>query len=156
MNVIDPLGAHRKKTDAQTPPSGDAEDDEYEKKKKEDEIKRKKNIPKLKCRTNKLNGATLEDSYIVSGDFMELKQNEDAVQFIVKYTPQSELHRSEDGSQGVDFDGECMMMDELKNIYHFYVPAPMTEETRSKLVNGWVSITNYQLIFRTKEVNKYL
>lgn len=135
----------------------DGEEDEYEKKKreeKEEEAKKKKDRPHLRGRTNKLEGATLEDSYIVSGDFIELKHNDDAVQFIVKYTPQSELHRSEEGSQGVDFDGEGIMMDELNNIYHFYVPAPASEESTSKAVNGSVSITNYQLIFRAKDVKE--
>lgn len=113
-------------------------------------------MPRLKCRSNKLDGATLEDSYIVSGDFMELRQNEDAVQFIVKYTPQSELHRAIEGSQGVDFDGECILMDKLENIYHFYIPSPVSDEPKTKVVNGSVSITNYQLIFRTKEVNNFI
>ena len=46
------------------------------------------------------------------------------------------------------------MMDELNNIYHFYVPAPASEESTSKAVNGSVSITNYQLIFRAKDVKE--
>lgn len=148
--MIDPLGAHKRGTDNPE----DNDEDEYEKKKREDELKRKRNMPHLRCRSNKLAGATLEESYIVSGDFMELKQNDDAVQFIVKYTPQSELHRSDESFLGVDFDGESILMDELMNIYHCYVPAPMAESSEAKLVQGSVSITNYQLVFRATKVVK--
>lgn len=146
--MIDPLGAHKK---GHPGGPGESEEDAYEKKKREDELKRKRNMPHLKCRSNKLAGATLEESYIVSGDFMELRQNDDAVQFIVKYTPQSELHRSDESFQGVDFDGESVLMDELVGICHCYVPSP-AETNEAVVVPGSVSITNYQLVFRASKV----
>ena len=107
--------------------------------------------PKLQCKRTELNGITLGDSYIIVGDFLELRAGENAVQFVVKYTPQSQLRVNAQGGadgSGVEYDGEHVVVEGIRDVMHYYMRPPVNAESKACMVSGRLSVTNYQLVFR--------
>eukprot|EP00727_Mastigamoeba_balamuthi_P011806 m51a1_g7248 hypothetical protein (1280) ;mRNA; r:130275-135432 len=102
----------------------------------------------------KLNGALLshgrlEDYAFVCGDFMEVRYRETAIQFVVRYTPNTELFQSVPSGTTIEFDGEVVLLEEVRDVRHVYTQTPPDAGVPPASVPGTLFVTNYQLVFRS-------
>lgn len=97
--------------------------------------------------------ATLDETTVVAGDFVEVRYGSTAAQFVVSYTPQFALDRQgADRGSAVDYDGE-MVVQKVRDAGHMYLPWLGTEEV---IVPGSLTVTNYKLVFESdRETRKY-
>ena len=97
--------------------------------------------------------ATLDETTVVAGDFVEVRYGSTAAQFVVSYTPQFALDRqSADAQSAVDYDGEMVLL-KVKDAGHMYLPWLGTEEI---IVLGALTVTNYKVVFQSyRESHKY-